>query len=203
MTSKQIISWLLKGNVSILYQTNRDLLDTNKSALRKKFAFLFIADSNKINRNMKSLFTFLMFFCLSISSIAQESMATVMEKRAREMYRVINLSDKQEWITFIKENYTQALIDKQQTMKVHGNENGQVTSTTMEMNEADKLEGKAKMFARLHEDFNGSKIVSIKSKEENLEMVLDNGDGLIGTFKLKFVKNTPYLIEALGIQAGN
>ena len=126
-----------------------------------------------------------------------------MEKRAREMHRVINLSDKQAWIKFIKENYTQALIDKQQTMKVHGNENGQATSATEEMNDADKLEGKAKMFARLHEDFSGSKIVSIKSKEENLEMVLNNGDGLIGTFQLKFDKNKPYLIDALGIQAGN
>jgi len=36
MTSEQIISWLLKGDVSIQYQTYRDLLATNKPALRKK-----------------------------------------------------------------------------------------------------------------------------------------------------------------------
>lgn len=34
-------------------------------------------------------------------------------------------------------------------------------------------------------------------------MVLNNGDGLIGTFKLLFDKNKPYLIDGLGIEAGN
>ncbi len=126
-----------------------------------------------------------------------------MEKRAREMHRVIGLDDKQQWIKFIKENYTQALIDKQQTMKVQSNENGGVPTSKEEMKEADKLEAKAKMFARLHEDFGGSKIVSIKSKDENLEMVLNNGEGLIGTFKLRFEKTKPYLIDGIGIEAGN
>ncbi len=151
---------------------------------------------------MKTLFT-LYILSLSFTSFAQESMATVMEKRAREMHRVINLSDKQEWIRFIKENYTQALIDKQQTMKVQSNENGNTTTSKEEIKEADKLEAKAKMFERLHQDFSGSKIISIKTKEENLEMVLNNGDGLIGTFKLRFDKNKPYLIDGLGIEAGN
>lgn len=36
MTNKQIISWLLEGDVSIQYQTYRDLLDTDKPRLRKK-----------------------------------------------------------------------------------------------------------------------------------------------------------------------
>lgn len=151
---------------------------------------------------MKTLFT-IIILSLSFTSFAQESVATVMEKRAREMHRVINLSDKQEWIRFIKENYTQALIDKQQTMKVQSNENGTTTTSKEEITEADKLEAKAKMFERLHQDFSGSKIISIKSKEENLEMVLNNGDGLIGTFKLRFDKNKPYLIDGLGIEAGN
>lgn len=36
MTDKQIISWLLEGDVSIQYQTYRDLLNTDKPSLRKK-----------------------------------------------------------------------------------------------------------------------------------------------------------------------
>jgi hypothetical protein len=149
---------------------------------------------------MKFLFILIAFVIVS-PTLAQE--ASVMEKRAREMHRVLSINDKQEWIKFIKENYTQALIDKQQTMKVQSNENGTVSTSREEMKEADKLEAKAKMFARLHEDFGGSKIVSIKSKEENLEMVLNNGDGLIGTFKLRFEKTRPYLIDGIGIEAGN
>lgn len=150
---------------------------------------------------MKSIYTLLVFLVLNQTAFAQES--STMEKRAREMHRVIGLDDKQQWIKFIKENYTQVLIDKQQTMKVQSNENGNVSTSKNEMKEEDKLEAKAKMFARLHEDFGGSKIVSIKSKEENLEMVLNNGEGLIGTFKLRFEKTEPYLIDGIGIEAGN
>ncbi len=36
MTNNEIISWLLEGDVSIQYQTHRDLLDTDKPNLRKK-----------------------------------------------------------------------------------------------------------------------------------------------------------------------
>jgi hypothetical protein len=36
MMTKEIIAWLLKGDVSIQYQTNRDLLGFNKPGLRKK-----------------------------------------------------------------------------------------------------------------------------------------------------------------------
>ncbi len=149
---------------------------------------------------MKLLLTILV--CVIASTLwAQE--IPVMEKRAREMHRVIGLDDKQQWIKFIKENYTQALIDKQQTMKVQSNDNGNVSTSKEEMKEEDKLEAKAKMFARLHEDFGGSQIMSIKSKDENLEMVLNNGEGLIGTFKLRFEKTNPYRIDGIGIEAGN
>jgi len=149
---------------------------------------------------MKILLTILALVIIS-PGMAQE--VSIMEKRAREMHRVIGLDDKQQWIKFVKENYTQALIDKQQTMKVQSNEDGKVSSSKQEINEADKLEAKAKMFARLHEDFGGSKIVSIKPDGNKLEMVLNNGEGLIGTFKLLFDKNKPYLIEGIGIQAEN
>lgn len=149
---------------------------------------------------MKILLTLLAFTIVS-PLFAQD--ASVMEKRAREMHRVIGLDDKQQWIKFIKENYTQALIDKQQTMKVQSNENGNVSTSKEEIKESDKLEAKAKMFARLHEDFGGSKIVSIKPDGNKLEMVLNNGDGLMGTFKLLFDKNKPYLIDGIGIEAGN
>jgi len=112
-----------------------------------------------------------------------------MEKRAREMHRVIGLDDKQQWINFIKENYTQALIDRQQTMKVQSNENGTVSTSKEEMKEEDKLEAKTKMFARLHEDFGGSKIISIQSKNENLEMVLNNGWGEPFEYRSLFDRN--------------
>ncbi len=39
MTHKEIISWLLNGDVSIQYQTYRDLLNSDKPALRKKIEY--------------------------------------------------------------------------------------------------------------------------------------------------------------------
>lgn len=36
MTNKETVSWLLDGDISIQYQVNRDLLDTDKPQLRKK-----------------------------------------------------------------------------------------------------------------------------------------------------------------------
>lgn len=149
---------------------------------------------------MKLLITSIALLIL-VSTRAQE--VSVMENRARELHRVIGLDDKQQWIKFIKENFTQTLIDKQQTRKVQTNEDGKVSTSKEEMKEADKLEAKAKMFSMLHQDFGGSKIISIKSANETLEMVLNNGDGLIGTFQLRFEKTNPYRIDGLGIEAGN
>lgn len=128
-------------------------------------------------------------------------MDKVMEKRARELHRVIGLSDQEQWKKFIQENYTQALIDK--PMRAAVNESGQGAATTSEVKSSNNLDAKVKMFGRLHEDFGGASIVSIKSSGEILNMTLDNGDGLIGTFKLKFEKTKPYLIDGIGIEAGN
>jgi hypothetical protein len=38
MSNKEIISWLLQGDVSIQYQVYRDLVDQNKPTLRNKIA---------------------------------------------------------------------------------------------------------------------------------------------------------------------
>lgn len=152
------------------------------------------------SRFMKFLISSLILITAA-STFAQET--SVMEKRAHEFQQVININDKQAWIKYIKENYTQALIDKAMTAQVQTNDNGKTSTSKTEMNQNDKLEAKAKMFALLYEDFSGSKLISMKTKENNLEMVLNNGNGLIGTFKFKFEKTKPYLIDGISIEAGN
>ncbi len=148
---------------------------------------------------MKTLYAFLLINTLSITTHAQESMERVMENRAREMYRVIEQTDKERWRKFIKENYTQALINKpmRATIKEMGSE------ASSEVKIEDHLESKVNMFDRLHNDFGGSKITSIKQHENILNMTLDTGSGLMGNFELKFDKNKPYLIDGLGIRAEN
>lgn len=121
-----------------------------------------------------------------------------MEKKAREFHRVIGLSDKDQWKKFIQENYAKSLIDKPMKQKV--SRQGDEVNLSETTDTKGTLEDKVQMFERLHDDFGDSKIVSIKTAGENLDMVLDGGN-LLGTFKFKFDTNRPYLITGLGINA--
>lgn len=152
---------------------------------------------------MTKIITVLIFTILGVTTFAQESLEKVMEKRAREMHRVIGLTDKEQWKKFVKENYTQTLIDKPMQAKVQTSENGKTSSSTSETKAADNLEAKASMFQRLHNDFGGSKILSLKPTGEKMEMVLKNDMGMMGTFTLKFEKASPYKIDGLGIEVGD
>ena len=137
---------------------------------------------------------------LLLNAFAQDSMNDVKEKRAREMHRVIGLSDKEQWKKFMKENYTAALIDKPMKATIETSEDDNAEPST-KVSSASNLEEKAKMFQQLHQDFGNSKILSIKPSEaDKLEMILQNQAGLKGIFQLKFEKNSPYLIEGLGIE---
>ena len=149
---------------------------------------------------MKRLFALAMIAGLCQMAWAQDAMEKTMEKRAREMHRVIGLNSKDEWKKFIQENYTKALIDKPMQAKVSTSDSDAPNSSS-ETKSAGNIEAKASMFERLHDDFGGSKIASIKATGDKLEMVLDNGD-MAGTFVLKFSKEKPYLIDGMGIQVG-
>ena len=151
---------------------------------------------------MKRTITFLVFSLFCLGASAQETKEQVMEKRAREMHRVIKLSDKEQWKKFITENYTQAFIDKPIKSQVSKSDGSGATAEKKET--AGNVEGKVNTFQRLHNDFGDSKIVSIKPMGDKVEMVLSAGD-LTGTFNLKFSAAKPYLIDGIGVQveAGN
>jgi hypothetical protein len=151
---------------------------------------------------MRKISTFLLFSLIWFGATAQETMQQVIEKRAREMHRVIGLTDKEQWKKFIMENYSQALIDKPMRSQVSRNQGSESTAEKKEI--PGNLEEKVNLYQRLHNDFGGSKISSIKPNGEKLEMVLSGGD-LTGTFNLTFSTTKPYLIEGVGVQveAGN
>lgn len=123
-----------------------------------------------------------------------------MEKRAREMHRVLGINDPALWRKFIQENYTQALIDKPMRATVQ-TDGGDVSNA--ESNSANNLEEKTKIFQRLYDDFGQGKMLSLKTKGDNVEMIVLGEMGLKGTFKLKFDPAKPHLISGLGIEAGN
>lgn len=150
---------------------------------------------------MRIVLIALLVITSSTLALAQESREQVMEKRAREMHRVLGMNDRAAWKKFIKENYTQALIDKPMRAKVQTSDNGSDKST--ETSSADNLEAKADMFGRLHNDFGDSKITSLKVTGDDVEMIVLGDMGLKGTFLLKFDVAKPYLISGLGIAADN
>jgi hypothetical protein len=125
------------------------------------------------------------------------------EKRAREMHRVILSSDAEQWKKFIRENYTQALIDKPTRFSVQTSDNGDTNTSSSELKADDKIEAKAKVFSQLHEDFGDSNISSLKTAENKSIMVLRSTSGFSGTFTITFEKAKPYRIDALSIEAGN
>lgn len=125
-----------------------------------------------------------------------QTMEKEMEKKAREFHRVIGQTSKDQWKKFIQENYAKSLIEKPMRAKVSQRDGENTTSETTDTKGT--LEDKVQMLERLHGDFGDSKIVSIKTSGENLEMVLDGGN-LSGSFKLKFDKTKPYLITGLGV----
>lgn len=132
-------------------------------------------------------------------AMAQDSMEQIMEKRARELYRVLGLAQVDDYKKFMRENYTKALLDK--PVKMSRQVNDSETGDSQSSKKVDNLEAKAQMYTQLHQDFGGSKIVSIKPIGNKVELVLRNAEGLTGTFTLTFQLVKPHLIEALGIQA--
>lgn len=141
-----------------------------------------------------------LLICLLFAGItagAQDSKEKVMESRAREMFRVIGLDDKESWKKFITENYTQALIEKPMQAK-RDTGGGSPTGTTQK----GTVEGKAQMYQMLHNDFAGGKISSLAVTGETVKMSVSTSD-LAGTFTLKFTKEKPWLIDAIGIEVGN
>jgi len=153
---------------------------------------------------MKKLTALFLLAVLGGNLLAQETPEKIMEKRAREMHRVIAMNDIEQWKKFIRENYSQALIDRQMKTTVKTEENGTaVTSTPEEAKGETNVDKKASMFGILHNDFGKSKISSLKIEGETANMLLQSPGGMSGTFSLKFSKTKPYLIEGLGIQIEN
>lgn len=133
-------------------------------------------------------------------SLAQDNLTKTMEKRAREMHRIIGLDSKTEWKKYIQENYSQSLIDKPMRA-VRDNGEGAAQSSSPAKG-GDALEAKTSMFQMLHQDFGNSSILSLKTEAEKAVMILQNEQGMVGTFTLTFDKQSPHLIVGIGVEAG-
>jgi hypothetical protein len=146
---------------------------------------------------MKNLFLLICFFAFA-GAIGQDKRQATMEKRANELRRVMGLNEKEQWKKFMLENYSKSLLERPVKSTTKTSEEGSTTSTSSST--ADKLEEKLKMFERLHRDFGSSKVLSMKTVNEKIEMILENTSGLKGNFNIAFEKQTPFLIDGINIQ---
>lgn len=172
----------------------------------KLFWQIFHHLTNANTTAMKKSTTALLLFITSLTCnlAAQETAEKIMEKRAREMYRVITIHDLEQWKKFISENYSQALIDKPMRAQVNTEENGEViTSTSKDSGDGSNVDKKAKMFGQLHDDFGDSIISSLKVEGATAKLILKSPSGALGTITLRFLKSKPYLIDGLGIEIEN
>jgi hypothetical protein len=142
----------------------------------------------------------IVFGLMGWNAFAQDSQEKIMEGRARELHRVLGLANTEDYKKFMRENYTKALLDKPVKMKkqVSDSDGNNESSSSSAM---DNLDAKAQMYVQLHQDFGGSKIISINRIENKIEMKLRNDGGLTGIFSFTFENAKPYQIETIGIQA--
>ena len=138
---------------------------------------------------------------LAATAVQGQDMSKTMESRAREMVRVIGLTDREAWKKFIAENYTKALIEKPMQAKRQTSDDR--SSSQSSSTQVGTIEGKAGMYQMLHNDFGAGTISSLNVTAETLKMVVQGGSGMAGTFTLKFSKEKPYLIDGIGVEVGN
>jgi hypothetical protein len=123
----------------------------------------------------------------------------VMEARARDFYKAVQSAEKKDWKKFVAENYSRELIDKPMKARVQGG--GEATTTEAGGKTLDeKIDGKAMMFSRLHNDFGASKLSKLTASANQVELNLES-DQSSAVVTLKFDANKPYLITGLGVEA--
>jgi len=122
-----------------------------------------------------------------------------MEKRAKALVEALNSGDKAKYKKFIEENYTVELINRKMHQKIEGGAAPAQTQTA----DADALTSKVNMFERFHQDLGTGKITSIKQDGDKIKM--DVAGGMQLSFTLGYAKESPHLINSLGVtaEAGN
>ncbi len=145
---------------------------------------------------MKNLFLIICYAAF-IGAFAQDTKQATMEKRARELHRVIGLNDKEQWKKFMNENYTKSFLERPVRTTVKTTDKESTTASSSSKSTTEIFEEKLKIFERLHETFGKSKIVSLKPVNEVIEMTIENSPKARGNFSITFENKKPYLVDGV------
>lgn len=149
---------------------------------------------------MKKLVAIAMFSLFVVFAAQSQDKKAIIENRCREMVRVIIAGEKDEWRKFIKENYTEAWINKKMRAQIQGGPDaGAQTNTTTD--EMANLEAKVGLFQRLHDDLGKGTITNLKVDGDNADVQVKGETGLDLSLSLKFIPDAPHLIDGLSVQA--
>ncbi|MCE2994041.1 MAG: hypothetical protein LW863_00495 [Flammeovirgaceae bacterium] len=148
---------------------------------------------------MKKVVVTLALFSLFVVFAAQaQDKKTIIENRCKELVRVLNLGEKDQWRKFIQENCTEAWINRKMRLQVQGGPDGAAPAAN---NETTELESKVGLFQRFHDDLGKGTISNIKIDGDNADVQVKGETGLDLSFALKFTPAAPHLIDGLGVQA--
>jgi hypothetical protein len=147
----------------------------------------------------KVVVTIAIFSLLTVFAAQAQDKKTIIENRCKELVRVLNLSEKDQWRKFIKENCTEAWINKTMRLQVQGGPDGGAPANSS--NEMTELEAKVGLFQRFHDDLGNGTITNIKIDGDNADVQVKGETGLDLSFALKFTPAAPHLIDGLGVQA--
>jgi hypothetical protein len=148
---------------------------------------------------MKKVVTLALFSLFVVFAAQAQDKKTIIENRCKELVRVLNLGEKDQWRKFIKENYTEAWINKKMRLQVQGGPDGGAPANNS--NETTELESKVGLFQRFHDDLGKGNISNIKIEGDNADVQVKGETGLDLSFALKFTPAAPHLIDGLGVQA--
>lgn len=147
----------------------------------------------------KAVVNIAIFSLLTVFAAQAQDKKTIIENRCKELVRVLNLSEKDQWRKFIKENYTEAWINKKMRLQVQGGPDGGAQTNTTD--DSVNLEAKVGLFQRFHDDLGKGTITDLKIDGDNADVQVKGETGLNLTLALKFLPDAPHLIDGLSVQA--
>ena len=146
---------------------------------------------------MKTLISFLFVF-IAFSAISQSDNTKRLEQRAKDFHDAISKNDKDIWLNYMKENFTNALIERPMRAQVATTESDGTSNNTT--NAETKIDAKVSMFRQLHGDFGKSRLRSVKVSGKKIEMILFSENGMKGIFSFEVEEKSPWRIDSMTIE---
>lgn len=140
---------------------------------------------------------FLLVMVISFASKAQLEKMEIMDKKCKELVRVIAADSKHQWKKYIQENCAESLIARY--VKITPDGFSHTTSPETSNSKTNTLEAKIDMFRQLHDEIGEGKIKHLRIAQGIGEILL-KGKNRTYKVEVNFANKDPYLIIGLSVK---